>query len=293
MRVRSMLIALAAFAGPAHAGMPYDEPMKCPIGGESFDHTTTMSYTIFGYRPDGKPYGSWHFPLDLPKCPGNGLVIFEKFGPADLERLEPLIASAEYRAMLPVETDYFLAAWLMEKLGRKPLDVAWMVVQASWQADDRPALKARYQADYVARIRAIERTEDDFLWLILQGRAVNGLRELGRFDEARTLLASLPVKSLDVAIPKEKKGPAPSGGGDSVLNREEIEEAENKRGFLRYFGKLERLIQDRIAGSDPLQMMPERDAAMRCREQRDSLSREDRDYCASDSMKRIISSLPG
>lgn len=293
MRFRSILIAFAALAGPAHAGMPYEEPMKCPIGGESFDHTTTMSYTIFGYRPDGKPYGSWHFPLDLPKCPGNGLVIFEKFGPADLERLEPLIASAEYRAMLPVETDYFLAAWLMEKLERQPLDVAWMIVQASWQADGRPALKARYQADYVARIRAIERTEDDFLWLVLQGRAVNGLRELGRFDEARTLLASLPVKTLDVVVPKERKGPATSGGGESVLNREEIDAAENKRGFLRYFGRLEKLIQDRIAASDPLQMMPERDAAVRCREDRDSLSREDRDYCASDAMKTVISSLPG
>lgn len=228
MRFRPILVALAALAGPAHAGMPYEESMTCPIGGEKFEHVTTMSYTIFGQRADGKPYGSWQFPLNLPKCPGKGLVIFEKFGRADLARLEPLIASAEYRAMLPVETDYFLAAWLMEKLGREPLDVAWMIVQASWQADGRPELKARYQADYVARIRAIRKTEDEFDWLALQGRAVNGLRELKRFDEARALLASLPVKSLDVAVPKEKKGPAPSGGEAPVLNREEIAAAENK-----------------------------------------------------------------
>ena len=288
MRFRSILIALAALAGPAHAGMPYSEPMKCPIGGESFEHVTTMSYTIFGQRPDGKPFGSWHFPLDLPRCPGNGLIVFDEFSPADLERLEPLIASAEYRAMLPVETDYYLAAWLMEKLGRKPIDVAWMIVQASWQADGKPALKARYQADYVERLRALERKDDEFLWLVMQGRAVNGLRELGRFDEARTLLASLPLSTLDVAIPKEKRGPAISGGEGPVLNDDEIETARNKRGFLQYFGKLEKLIQDRNAASDPLQMMDERDAARRCRAG-ENLSKEDREYCASmksDAAKR-------
>jgi hypothetical protein len=276
-------------AASATAGMPYNEPMKCPIGGESFEHTTTASYTIFGQRPDGKPYGSWHFPLDLPRCPGNGLIVFDKFSAADLERLTPLIASAEYRAMLPVETDYFLAAWLMEKLGRDPLDVAWMVVQASWQADGKPALKTRYQSDYVERIRAVERKDDEFLWLVMQGRAVNGLRELGRFDEARTLLASLPVKSLDVAIPKERKDASASEGGDTVLNREEIDAAESKRSFFQYFGTLEDLIRRRIAASDPLQMMPKRDAAMKCREGRASLSREDRDYCASDAMKKFRS----
>lgn len=293
MGFRSILIAFAALtalATPAHAGMPFSEPMKCPIGGESFEHTTTASYTIFGQRPDGKPYGSWHFPLDLPRCPGNGLIVFETFSPADLAGLEPLIASAEYRSMLPVETDYFLAAWLMEKLGRRPLDVAWMIVQASWQADGKPALKARYQVDYVERIRAIERkNDDDFLWIVMQGRAVNGLRELGRFDEARVLLASLPVKMLDVTIPGEKKAESASGGGDSVVNREEIDAAENKRSFFQYFRKLENLIEKRIAASDPLQMMPERDAAMRCREERDSLSPEDRDYCRSDALKKFRS----
>jgi hypothetical protein len=288
MRFRSILIALAALAGPAHAGMPFIETMKCPIGGESFEHMTTAAYTIFGQRPDGKPSGSWQFPLDLPRCPGNGLIVFDEFSPADLERLGPLIASAEYRAMLPVETDYFLAAWLMEKLGRDPLDVAWMIVQASWQADGNPALKARYQADYVERFRAIEKKDDEFVWLAMQGRAVNGLRELGRFDEARALLAALPVSTLDVTVPKKKTGP---GGGESVLNREEIDSAENKRRFFQYFGKLEKLIQDRNAASDPPQMMDERDAARRCRYGED-LSKEDREYCASKPIKKLMSELP-
>ena len=276
------LAAIGIPAFPAAAGMPYPETVECPIGGERFEHVTTASYTTFGQRLDGKPYGSWHFPLDLPRCPGNGLVIFEKFGPDDLERLKPLVASDEYRAMLPVETDYYLAGWLMEKLGREPLDVAWMVVQASWQADGKPALKARYQADYVRRIRAVERGEDEFLWLVLQGRAVNGLRELGRFDEARTTLSALPVKSLDVPVPKESKTAASNEG--------EIEAARNKRAFLQYFGDLERLIGDRDPASEPVRMIPQVYAAQRCRDEK-RLSAPDRQFCESGPMKKAVSKL--
>jgi hypothetical protein len=56
-------VALIFSAAPAaHAGMPYTRSMTCAVGDEKFNFTTTGSYTVFGRRPDGKPYGSWHFP---------------------------------------------------------------------------------------------------------------------------------------------------------------------------------------------------------------------------------------
>lgn len=39
-------------------------------------------------------------------------------------------------------------------------------------------------------------------------------------------------------------------------------------------------------------MMDEREAAVRCRDEPASLSSEDKAYCASDAMKKLIASLP-
>ncbi|MBV8687104.1 MAG: hypothetical protein JOZ90_01040 [Alphaproteobacteria bacterium] len=276
------LIAAAAILGPpARAGMPVEAQMKCPIGGKSFTYTTTASYSTWGTRPDGKPYGSWDFPLELPRCPGNGLVVFDRFTAEEVKRLEPLVASAEYRAMLDKETNYYLAAWLMKRLGRPDIDVAWMIVQASWQADARPELKARYQTEYVALIRALPRAGDAGDWLAMQGRAANGLRELKRFEEAKALLAGLDLSPLNVPVPEEKVGATtPSGLGHQVLNFEEIQEAKRKRAFLGYFEALKDLIDRRDARSEPLRLIPVEEAARRCRAGGD-LSADDKEYCAS------------
>ena len=109
--------------------------MVCPIGGEKFKYTSTGSYSTFGARPDGKPYGSWIFPMPIPVCPSNLLPIYAKFSAEEIARLDPLVRSAEYRAMAAVNKPYFNAAWLMEKSGAKPEAVAWMIVKASWEAD--------------------------------------------------------------------------------------------------------------------------------------------------------------
>ena len=284
-----LLTALALPSFPASAGFPMPQAIKCPVGGKSFTHTTTGSYSTWGYRPDGKPYGSWDFPMQLPKCPGNGLVIFDDFTKAEVKRLELLVESAEYRAIRDKETNYYLAAWLMERLGRPAIDIAWAIVQASWQADGRPELKRRYQADYVDRIRKLEKSGDGTDWLFMQARAVNGLRELGRFDEAGALLQSLDLAPLDVAVPAEKTGAAtPSGLGRTVLNYEEIEAAKRKRDFLDQFKQLGALIEARNPVSEPLHMIPMREAAELCRNGGESLSPSDKAYCASDEMKKHI-----
>src|SRR5688572_24390460 len=92
------LTALALPWLPASAGFPVPQTVKCPIGGKSFNHTTTGSYSIWGYRPDGKPYGSWEFPMELPQCPGNGLVVFDEFSGDEADRLKTLVESPEYKA---------------------------------------------------------------------------------------------------------------------------------------------------------------------------------------------------
>jgi hypothetical protein len=285
--VPTLCVAILA-ATVARAGMPVPVQTKCPVGGKTFTHISTASYSIWGYRPDGKPYGSWEFPIELARCPDNGLVIFDTFKPDEVKRLAELIRTDEYRGMLGQETNYYLAAWLMKALGRDPQSVAWMTVQASWQADGRPELKARYQRAYVDLIRALPKPAGDPTdWLILQGRAANGLRELGRFDEARAVLAALDLSPLDVTVPEQKTGAAtPTGLGHQVLNFEEVRAAKRKRGFLGYMKDLKDLIDRRDPRSEPLRMIPKREAGERCKGGND-LSEDDRAFCASDAMKPV------
>lgn len=288
MRILFLAAACAAIIGaPVQAGMPMPQTMKCPIGGKKFTHITTMSYSMWGYRPDGKPYGSWYFPLEMPQCPDNGLVIFDEFTKVDLDQLKVLIASPDYRAMRDREMHYYLAAWLMAKMGRAPIDAAWMMVQASWQADSDPDQKRRYQQAYVEAIRALPQDKDNIDWLIMQGRAVNGLRELERFDEAKALLASLPLAALDVEVPAEKEiGTTASGLGKQISNADEIRQAERKRSFLNYFKEVGSLIDRGEAASEPLVFIPKREAAARCKST--NLSDSDKAFCDSPDMQAAI-----
>ncbi|RVT93989.1 hypothetical protein [Sphingomonas crocodyli] len=278
------VMAIGLTAVPAFAGMPVPVKMKCAVGGEAFTHITTASYTIFGRRPDGKPFGSWHFPLDIPVCPGNGLVMFqEEFSADEVKTLKVLISSPEYRAMRDRDTSYYKAAWLMRSLGRSPIDVAWKVVQASWQADGDIPLKQRYQAEYAAAITALPRDDQSIDWMLMQARAGNAYRELERFDEAKAVLDGLPLASLDVPVPAQSRNAA-----GEVENGKAIEDAENRRGILRYVKDVRDLADRRNASSQPVRMASPRLAAELCVNGKDRLDADDKAYCESDAMKAVI-----
>lgn len=275
------VLTLLLLAVPSSAGSPISVPTTCPIGGERFEYGSAASYSIFGYRADGKPFGSWEFPLELPVCPKNGLVMFDEFTPDELKLLASFIAEPGYRA-ISSETSYYRAWWLMKRLVRPADATAWMLVQASWQSDDDPARKARYQALYADEIRALSRGKDELGWLLLQGRAANALRELGRFDEAAKMLDGLPLDLLKADVPLGLTGEAQQAA---------IEDAERRRDFLGYFDSLNTLIAERNAASEPLRMMGKRDAAKACSNAA-GLSDADKAYCATPEMKALRGAAP-
>lgn len=281
MRASLLLASFVAVTSAAQAGRPITVPTKCPIGGETFEYRSTASYSIFGYRADGKPFGSWDFPLELPVCP-NGLVMFDDFTPTDIRTLTALIDQPEYRALAATETSYYRAWWLMKRLDRAPENTAWMLVQASWQSDDNAARKARYQALYADEIAKLPKGKDELSWLLLQGRAANALRELGRFDEATRMLEGLPLKLLEADVPVELSGEAQQAA---------IAHAERKRDFLVYFDNLKALIAERNSSAEPLRMMGKRAAAQACSSAA-GLSEADKAYCATPEMKAAREPAP-
>lgn len=230
---------LAMPAGPANAGFPVTREMTCPIGGERFDFTTTGSYSIFGARPDGKPFGSWTFPLELPECPGNGLIVYkETFEPAELTRLGALIETPGYRALRGGDTSYYRLSWLLREMGAARGEVLWALVQATWQPADESALRARYLGELAVAAAAEPDAPADLPGYGLRAYGINALRELGRFGEAAALLARTPL--------------APLRPGGSLPGAEDGQRA----GWLQHYSRLAALLARRDRSVDPAAFRP-------------------------------------
>jgi hypothetical protein len=86
-----------AQATPSYAGIPTPVEMTCPVGGKKFTFISTMSYSNWGSRPDGKPYGSWTFPMPVPDCPDNGLVLYKKFSDEEIKQLKLLLKTPGFQ----------------------------------------------------------------------------------------------------------------------------------------------------------------------------------------------------
>jgi hypothetical protein len=257
-------VAALAFAAavPVSAGMPVTETMTCPIGGGSFSFTSTASYSTYGERPDGKPYGSWTFPLALPECPDNGLVLYKQYTPEEVARLEPLVASEAYQALRKEDTPYYRAYWLMKAMGVEPERSLWALLQASWEAQDKPELRKRYLAELAEASAAVPPRPTDLNWIGMEGRAINALRELGRFDEASARLAKMPLAELAAA------GETP--------------EARTRRGWQVFFTAIKPVIERRDSSIEPLDMLPRSVAFGRCLDQADKLGEADKAFCTKE-----------
>lgn len=247
------VLVVLVFGTAAQAGMPSPQKMKCSVGGESFTHIGTASYTIYGNRPDGKPFGSWKFPIALPVCPGNGLVMYREFTGDEIARLKPLIESAEYRAMIRRDTPYFRAVWLERALKPDSGRILWMALSASWEADGDPALKKTYQQTFADLAASAKPAPEDLQWLFMQMRAANARRELGEFDAALALVRAIPRDELAVVVP------APAGD-----NYRAVRDAENRLWLKEYLPRLEVAIIRHDASSEPLDLLSVEIAARRC-----------------------------
>lgn len=251
-------VAALAFApAAAEAGMPVTRRVTCPIGGRSFDFATTASYSTWGARPDGRPFGSWQFPLALPECPDNGLVVYRDFSDEEVERLRPIVASDEYQALRRNgETSYYRASWLMRRMREPATHALWALVQATWQAEPRPDLRRRYMEELVARAGDLGEPRD-VETIAVRSRVINALRELGRFEEAAAMIEATPVD--EVAPPSEA-----------------VRSTADWRGHYR---SLARIVARRDSSIEPIDMIPYREARRRCDEGGDSLSETDRGLC--------------
>lgn len=275
MRILVLAAAAAALLSPpagALAGIPVTETMTCPIGGASFAFTTTASYSTYGERPDGKPFGSWTFPLALPECPENGLVLYKQYDADEVAKLEPLVASAAYQALRAEDTPYYRAYWLMKAMGVGPERYLVALMQASWESEGKPELRKRYLAELAEASASVPPRPRDLNWIGMEGRAINALRELGRFDEALARLDKVPLAGLDVPIPT-----------GAAATQEAVASARTRRGWSAFFADIKAAILRRDSSIEPLDLLPRAVALGRCLDLADKLDEGGRAFCEKES----------
>lgn len=170
--------------------------MTCPVGGKSFTAPSVTMYSVYGSRPDGRPYSEVPFPHAIPECPDNGLVVFARFTPAEVAQLARWINTPVYQAMRRTESSFYRAYWLALKIHRPEADAIAQLLPAIWEAkgldrmDPKRPATTRYQRVLVNAAKKLSPavSPDDRVWIKL--RAANALREMGKFDAAERMRAS-------------------------------------------------------------------------------------------------------
>jgi hypothetical protein len=265
------LVFAAALAAQASApAAPAPQSMTCPIGGATFTYAPAARQTPTGERPDGKPYGA-AVPA-LPECPDNGLVLYKEYEAADVAKLEPLVAGEAYQALRKEDTQYYRAYWLMREMDEAPARYLWALLQASWEAEGKPELRKRYLTELAEVSAKVEGKPSDLNWIGMEGRAINALRELGRFDEAAARLAKVPLKSLDQ--------PMPAG---AAATPEAVTRARWRRGWLAFFRGLGPVLARKDSSLEPLDLLPQRVAFDRCADQADALDEAGKAFCEKEA----------
>ncbi len=262
LAVLAMMVAQSTVpVPPLHHGTV---DMTCPVGGARFTAVTTPVYSIMGRRPDEKPYSEVPFPRPVPECPDNGLVVFADFTPAEVAQLATWIATPTYQSMRKTESPFYRSYWLARKIGRPTADALEMLLPAIWEAkqqdgnDDRRSRTVRYQKVFVDGVEHVPANVslDDRLWL--QEQAANALREMGRWSEAATMLAR-----AQTAMP------------------------QTTRPALAVYAKhLGAVIERRDRSDEPLDMIPDVQAAIICKNARPATA-FDRAYCAKPDIAKI------
>ncbi len=193
-------LAVVAIVASAQATTMMPVQKNCPIGGEKYESFEIMSTSQFGMRLDLRPNGpAAYLPWD--RCP-NGFVVWKdakEFTPEEIAKLTSVVASEEYQRMRKEHATAYLVVHLQRALGVSEADLAWLILKAAWEAEDvkedlRQCYLAEAEPAMIARARS--RTSHDEDWWSASLVAAEIERQRGRFAEALTLLAALPVNEL-------------------------------------------------------------------------------------------------
>ena len=199
MRLLPLILAFPMFAY-AHTPLTTVE-LVCPIGGEKFKMAQVGSSFISNRYLDLRPFGPGPAPWPLAKCPSNGFVIFrDKFSDSELDQLREFVATSEYRELTRIHRNYYLAAVLQRHIQAPPEQVAFTLLQATWQATSKQQYK-HYAQEALDGYRVLlnEPNPDKEKWTTYQLVAGELERRIGNFDDATKRFSELKNSHPDDA----------------------------------------------------------------------------------------------
>jgi hypothetical protein len=207
LAVISMAASLAVATGWANALTTYESTAICPIDGKEFTATMVASSYQSGMRLDSRPLGALIAPYPYPVCPGNGFVMYQdEFSEDQLRAIRAIVLSDDYQRLRNEHTNYYMVAYVKERLEGNDYDLGDMYLRASWEAEiERPSLVQQYQALAIAKYDAFvkrdsTRSKD---WWFATVVAAELDRLLGHFDAVEARLDGLarpPNSGLQQAI---------------------------------------------------------------------------------------------
>ncbi len=189
--IAALCLALAPLL--ARAATLVEAELVCPLDGETFKTTIAVPDTPINFHLDLKPTGETVAPWPLVKCPSSGFVMYKRdFSEDELARLRPFVRSAEYRALSEAHTNYYLSARLRAHLGAPPAHLAYVLLQATWEANSRVQYEA-YAAEALETFKRVLAAPVPNVkeWTNAQFVAGELERRLGRFADARRRFLSL------------------------------------------------------------------------------------------------------
>jgi hypothetical protein len=189
----------------ATASTSYEATITCPIDGQPFRTIMVGSNFQSGMRLDFKPIGVLVAPYPYPVCPGNGFVMYQNtFSDEELNTIRPIVLSDEYRRLRAENTDYFMIAYVKQRLGANQYDLGNTYLRASWEAEvsasariDEYRKLAREAFDNSLSGKRT-RTEE---WWTATVLATEMDRLLGNFNAVELRISRLPIAEMGATYP--------------------------------------------------------------------------------------------
>lgn len=149
VRIFIAFLAVAGLgSGIANAGISTDSDVTCPVGGEIFQVTETLSCSTMGRRLSLKPITSCDFITRLPVCPKNKLPIYKDFSDDEIEKITAFMETDSYQNVS--KDSHYLRAYLLSKEieGEDSQERFFILQQGLWYGtEDKAELSEIYQAE--------------------------------------------------------------------------------------------------------------------------------------------------
>jgi hypothetical protein len=187
------------------ASTSFRATVTCPIDGKPFSTILVGSYFQSGMRLDFKPTGALFAPYPYPVCPDNGFVMYQNtFSERELAAIRPIVLSDEYRRLRAENTDYFMIAYVKQRLGADQYDLGNTYLRASWEAENSGSERIdeyrKLAREAFDNFLSGKRTRTDEWWTATV-LAAEMDRLLGNFDAVELRISRLPIAEMGATHP--------------------------------------------------------------------------------------------